>query len=418
MLNVTCMQQCKFPLLVFFISLCMGSAAQVPDVDSLFATARHYAFEQKNYPLALSNAKLALSYAPRYIDIVVFTGRVHGWQNEVDSAKTYFDRAMSLDSNHLETISAYSDLLYREKEYERSLSLVDRGLLQQPREPGLLLAKARLLNAMRRYDEALLLVNQLLKLDSNNTQARRLREDILTSGAANQIDIQYQYLQSSRQFKQPWHLASIGYSRKINAGVYSARINLARRFEQTGTQFEVEAYPRLSKSLTAFAAIAYSGEEAVFPEWRFAASLIAALPKAFEMEVGYRRLQFNTASNIFTFSLGKYYQNWLFGARTFIVPTDSVTTHSTGVFARRYFGRKDDFIGLSLTSGISPDERGTNVLFNKVNLLETFRAEIQGRWTFTTLNSLQYGIAMISQEYGAGSKDQQFQLSVGYARRF
>ena len=412
------MRFCRLLALSFFLIICLASSAQKPDVDSLFAAARDYAFNQKNYPLALSNAKHALRYAPAYIDIIVFTGRVHGWIGEVDSAKRYFEQSLALDSAHLETLVAYSDLQFGEAGYGQALALADRGLRKYPQHTGLLLRKARVLHAMRRYDEASLVASQLITLDPGSVEARRLLEEILDSGAANKLEVQYQYLHSSKQFEQPWHLAAVGYSRKINAGVYAARVYMARRFGQTGTQFELEAYPRISKRLTAFATVAYSAAETVFPEWRFGVSLFAALPKAFEMEVGYRRLQFNTASNILTFSLGKYYRSWLFGARTFIVPSDSITTHSTGVFARRYFGRRNDFIGLSLTSGISPDERGTNVLFNKVNLLETFRAEIQGRWSFTTLNSVQYGLALISQEYGAGLKDRQLQLSVGYARRF
>lgn len=404
-------------LAIVFLILSFTSAAQV-NADSLFSVARDYAFNQKDYPRALATAKTALLSAPAYIDIIVFVGRVHAWMEEADSARQYFNRALRLDSTNADGLVAFSDLEFWEKQYEASLVLAEKGLAAQTAHPGLLFRKGRALHALQRHEHAAITLSQLLKIEPGNSDARRLLEESSNILASNKIDLQYQYLDGGKQFQKPWHMAAIGYTRQGKAGAYAARIYYANRFGESGSQYELEAYPRFSKRFSGYAVLAYSGDETVFPQWRMGASLIASLGKGFELEAGYRRLEFSTTTNIATFAAAKYSGNWLFGARTFIVPTDSITTHATGAYARRYFGRRNDFVGLAITSGISPDERGTNVLFNKVNLLRTFRVEMLGRWSFTMLNSFQYGFAVINQELAGGANTMQWQLSLGYTRRF
>jgi YaiO family outer membrane protein len=80
-----------------------------------------------------------------------------------------------------------------------------------------------------------------------------------------------------------------------------------------GLQYELESYPRFSKTFYAYANIGYSDNVGVFPKWKAGASLYANLPKAFEAELGIRYLYFNSAAYIYTLYIGKYYKSFLFG---------------------------------------------------------------------------------------------------------
>lgn len=79
----------------------------------------------------------------------------------------------------------------------------------------------------------------------------------------------------------PWHLASLELSRRSPGGTLLARGSLARRFERTGTQLEVEAYPRLSRRTYAFVGAGFSPDE-LFPELRLGAELFTALAPDWE----------------------------------------------------------------------------------------------------------------------------------------
>src|SRR5207247_8648939 len=118
----------------------------------------------------------------------------------------------------------------------------------------------------------------------------------------------------------------------------------------------------------------YSGDAGVFPAWRTGFSLFANLPAGFEADAGWRYLYFSNATNIFTAHVGKYYKNYLFGARTFLTPGGSGLSQSYNAFARYYFGGIYDYFEVLLGTGISPDDRSINELIN--TKLKTYKGSI------------------------------------------
>ena len=73
-------------------------------------------------------------------------------------------------------------------------------------------------------------------------------------------------------------------------------------------------------------------------------------PDALEASVGYRRLNFSDAVNVFTGSLGKYYRDFLFGTRLNQVAGGARGT-SVSFSARRYSGSEGAYIGAELAGG-------------------------------------------------------------------
>ena len=177
-----------------------------------------------------------------------------------------------------------------------------------------------------------------------------------------------------KQFADPWHLVSLDYSRLTKMGSIIGRINYANRFGKNGVQYEVDAYPHISKTFYAYANVGYSDNVGVFPHWRAGFSLYANLPKSFELELGSRFLYFSGPTNILTGYLGKYYKNYLLGVKAYITPVDNSVSQSYSALARYYFGGADDFVGLTIGTGISPDERALQQQLN--NTLKSILGQI------------------------------------------
>ncbi|MCD2423418.1 YaiO family outer membrane beta-barrel protein [Niabella pedocola] len=399
-------------------SVRLFAQADTTTSDGLFQAARHAAFENKDYALAKRYAIKALALSPKYADIRVFLGRLYTWDKQPDSARACFDYVLNEQPDYEDAAIAYADLEFWSDRNEAALEKVTAGLRYHPASADLLLRKARILAALRRYEEAGNVVDTLLKRNQKNTEALALGNRIKDERSQNRIGISYDYVYFDKQFEDAWHLASIDYGRRTGIGTVIGRVNYANRFRENGVQFEVDAYPRISNTFYLYVNAGYSNNVGVFPRWRMGLSVYANLPKSFEAELGIRHLYFTTTTNIYTAYIGKYYSSFLFGARAYFVPSKTTkNSASYNLLGRYYFGGADDYIGLNIGTGISPDERYLTPQLNAAYSLKTYKVNVDFRHAFK-LNIVTLGGSLINQEYMPDTRGNQIQAGIGYIRRF
>jgi YaiO family outer membrane protein len=374
-------------LLIFCLSLCSFLEAQT--TDELFKEAREAAFTDKNYDKARQLAFQALQLSPNYAEIEIFLGRVYTWEKQYDSARVYFSKVLDQVPVNEDASVADADLEYWTDHYAAAVKICDRGLAVYPSSKPLLLRKEKSLNAMR------------------------------DAGAVNKITFNYDYTSFDKQFEKPWQLASLAYGRSTGFGSVIGRVNVANRFGENGVQAEVDAYPRINKTFYCYANVGYSGNVGVFPNVRAGFSLYANLPKSFEAEAGVRYLYFTSTTVVYTFAVGKYYKNFLFTARTYQTPSNLGFSQSYSLSGRYFLKGADDYVGLSMGSGISPDDNGQAVLFNvKQDMLSSRQISASFYHTFLKWNILSMGVGEINQEYQKGVKGNQVDVWVGLSHRF
>jgi YaiO family outer membrane protein len=410
--------------IVFILSILLAfinnpvNAQDTTTSDGLFQAARKAAFEKDNYAKAKIYCQKALTISPQYADIRIFLGRLYGWDKVPDSARLCFIQVLDENPGHIEASFAYAELEYRNDNYGESLSLINKGLLHNTNAPDLLLLKAKVLNAGKNYREASDVIDGLLKQDRDNADARALASRIKENAILNKVGISYDYVHFNKQFDKPWHMSGISYTRQTKSGSVTGRINYANRFGSNGIQYEMDAYPRISKIFYAYVSLGYSDNIGVFPHWRSGLSLYANLPKSFEAEVGWRYLNFSAATNIYTGYLGKYYKNYLFGVRTYVTPGGGAVSHSYNALARYYFRGAQDFVGLTLGTGISPDDRSVSQQLSSKTQLKTYKAALDIYYSLTKFDAITFNASLINQEYLPQTKGNQIQLGAGYQRNF
>ncbi len=389
--------------------------------DALLLLARKAAFDDKNYELAKLRLYKALHRNPGYGDVEIFLGRIHAWSKEYDSARYYFSDVLKTDPANKDASLALSDLEYWNDDNKKALQIVTDALVYHPRSEDLLLRKAKILNDLRRYSEAQIAVDDILRINRNNSEARLLANRIKESSAKNRVGFSYDYVYFDKQFSDPWHLVSFDYTRTTGIGSVTGRINYANRFRENGVQYELEAYPHISKTFYSYVNVGYSDNVGVFPQWRGGFSLYANLPKSFEGELGIRYLKFSgDPVFIYTASLGKYYKSWLFTGRTYVTPSSFTNTASASysVSARYYYGSADDLIGATLGYGISPDDRFNSVqLDDKVRLI-SYKAGLTFKKKVSRLSVINIDGSWYNQEYLPQTKGNQYQFSIGWLQRF
>lgn len=406
-------------LLSLFLLADKITAQDSTSSDGLFAMARKAAFDDKDRTRALELSKRALAISPGYTDILVFVGRIYAWEKQPDSSRIYFLRAVREKPFYEDAYMAYADMEYWNDNNDAALNIVNTGLSYHPRSTDLLLRKAKTLNAKKAYREAMIVTDTLLNMDKTNPEVRALADRIKDNVSVNKIGISYDFLYFDKQFEDPWHLTSVQYSRQTSLGSVIARINHANRFKENGFQYEVEAYPRISKTFYAYVNFGYSENTTVFSKWRAGASLYANLPKSFEAEVGVRYLYFSSSTFMYTAAIGKYISNYLFGLRTYLVPSTNTrkVSHSYSAMARYYFGGADDFIAANIGYGISPDDRPLSYQLS-ADQLTSYRIGFEYRHAFKTFNIIGLSASLVNQEYLPKTKGNQVQAGFMYQRRF
>ncbi len=413
---------CRFYFFLFLliISLNEVSAQTGLSSDELFQQARKAAFDKKDYPKAVGLSKQALAKSPDYSDIRVFLGRLYTWSDKTDSARAEFNLVLSKHPDNEDASFAYGSLEYWNSNSPKALQTVADGLKYHPQSKDLLLLRAKVLNDLHRYKEANGTLDTLIKTDPGNTGARALAARVRDNSSVNKIGVTYDYIYFDKEFSAPWQLASIDYSRQTSFGSVIGRINYANRFNTNGLQYEVDAYPHISKTFYAYVSGGYSGNVGVFPKYRSGFSLYANLPASFEGEAGFRYLYFSGPTWIYTASLGKYYGSFWFNFRTYLTPSNSSISQSYTFHLRYYTGGADDYLSFGIGTGVSPDDPRNIILLNGGNNYKLTSNNISAgyRHSFKGLNILFINASLDNQEYQFQTHGNQLDIGIGYQRRF
>jgi len=405
-------------VLAFLFFQPLSINAQDLDSDQLFALARKTAFDQKDYPKAVQLSKQAIARSPEYTDIQVFLGRLYTWMDAVDSARMVFQQLELRQVQDADFHLAYASLEYWEDQEAKALEIVNKGLAYTPKSMELRMLKAKILNSQGQYTSAQDIVKTILEDEPANSEARDLWNRLKNQSGDREIGLSYNFLYFDQQFADNWHILGLSYKQGTKLGSLIFKTNFANKFANNGVQFEVEAYPRLSKLFYMYLGAGYSDNVGIFPNYRTGASLYANLPASFEAEVGFRQLKFSDHVWIYTASVGKYYKNFWFNARTYLTPGDSQISHSYAATVRYYTQGADDYLGFVIGTGISPEENRENLWTETPYKLKTFKTGLDYNFSLKNKNLFNISATYYNVEYRPQTKDNQVDLTVGYKRRF
>ena len=323
--------------------------------DSLYRSARQMAFNGQRVN-ARKICREILVHNSNYSDALVLIGRTFIWDNQLDSARLAFNEVLSQKPNYYDAIDGLIDVEYKSDHYDACIKQCDIGLSFHADDKNFKIKKAKALIAMPEYNKATVLLNEVM-LDSVNSDAQKLLNSIRLSNIKNKISLNYTYDYFEKRMIEPWQLIYLQYKRETSFGSILGRINYANRFNIKGLQYELDAYPKTGKSSYLYLNLGYSNAS-IFPHFRSGVELFRKLPAAFETSLGFRYLAF-TSSDVFiyTASLGKYIGNYWISARTYVTPGNIGTSVSGNITGRRYYADQDNYLGLRLSYGTSPDDR-------------------------------------------------------------
>jgi YaiO family outer membrane protein len=371
-----------------------------------FEEAKNLAFNgQRAKARAICRTILAKGYDS---DVATLMGRTYAWDKQYDSARVVLLEVLVKSPDNSDVLSALADVEYWNDRYPQALEYCNRILAKDPDNQSVQFQKARILNTADRYDEAALVLEKLLQKNSANSDALRLLEKVRLELIKNKITINYtyDYFDNAAYKKEPWQLIYLQYSRKTSLGTVIGRVNYANRFGLNALQLEADAYPKIGENDYLYLNYGFSDMK-IFPDHRGGFEWYHSFPRSFEGSIGGRLLHFQGSKGviIYTGTFGKYFGNYWMSLRPFITPGDNGTSVSTYLLVRRYFSDPQNYIGLRVGVGSSPDER--RLLLDGPNLLAHLKSQsikvdynhiFSNRWILNT------GLAYANEEYWSPSE--------------
>jgi YaiO family outer membrane protein len=390
----------------------LPSVAADRDTDAMFEDARQAA-HAGDRETARELCREILELRPDHADAAVLLGRLHGWDGEHARAGEILTRAVDEHPDYVEARGALADHYLWTNRHDAALAQTVAGLEREPDHAGLLHRKSRALAALGRTDEALAAARRSYEIEPDPAVRRHVR-GLLDGHYRNEVEAEVE-IESFDDDTDTWRSGFVSYRRTFDWGDLIGRLNVADRFDDTGTQLEVDAYPRLRPRTYLYLNFGVSSSD-VFPDVRFGAEIFQGFAGSWEGSFGFRRLDFDEVEvTIWTGSVSKYWRTYWFSARPYWVDQEHGDARSLALFARRYFSARWEYAELSAAFGNGDADVPIvgAITAREVENLDSFRlrAELRRRMTDSVIvhgflgtrtEELTFGRERDSVFFGAG----------------
>ncbi|MBT8181296.1 MAG: YaiO family outer membrane beta-barrel protein [Eudoraea sp.] len=307
--------------------------------DTSFFIARDLAFEGQ-HSSARDTLQLILSRYPDYTDVRNLLAKTYSWDGNHNEARKHFNKITSVERTNKEVwTAAIKNEIYAEN-YTIALGLANKSLIFLEADLDLRALRTEIINEIYKQQ------NASEKSAAKETEAKTFKNRVGIISSVDVFDIVY----------DPMVYSGAEYIRETGIGRIIPRVNFSNRFNTSGLQYEMDFYPKISKTFYAYTNYGYSNAR-IFPNHRAGAELYANLPKALEVSAGMRYLDFVTSrAIIYTGSAGLYSGNYYFSLRPYLTPrSDGPIGVSGSLLARKYYQDRENYFGVNLILGYSPE---------------------------------------------------------------
>ena len=231
----------------------------------------------------------------------------------------------------------------------------------------------------------------------------------------NRVELNYEYENWDQGFAD-WHWVSLEYHRRFGWGTIIPRVNWAERFDQHATQYEVDAYPKLTAHTYLYLNYGVAEADTFFPERRYGAEIFWSVPKPWEFSAGLRRMEFGDKDvDILTGSVGYYHGNYYYSARPWISNKPGDTSVSLGLMMRRYYATRHDYWTVRVSGGQGSD---SDQSIDQLITNNHFGGSFEWQKLYSKVWVVKAKAGYDWYEYETGTRRQGWLVGAGIARLF
>lgn len=397
-----------FSCLVYLGSVILLQA-QEPDKADPLVQARELAGAGE-YAQAREILSGKLQEHPDDRDFQTLFAKTYSWEGNYPEARRVLN---GITSSHRQETEAWRASVRNEiysRNWSLALGMVNKALIYLPEDP--------VLNQLR--SEILLSHQAEIASGSQDSQPHRKEraEKPLTNHGL--------FLRSSAEgfsstFK-PMYSQAVGLELVGNAGKLIPALQVDRRFEIDGLQWQLDIYPRITKQLYAYAGYAYSTAP-IFPDHRVGGELYYNTKNQWEFSGGARYFKFRDGDAlVYTGSAGKYDKNTYWSARSFVTMDDSGVPAISGLLlGRKYFKDALHYLGLSVGYGYNTELRqlrdGDELLSATLLFVQSQQLGIEYQWHPGQISAWKLSLRGMRQEFSFDPGNYFLSLNLGLEYR-
>ncbi len=335
-----------------YFLFCVTFSIKAQHTESLLDSAKASAYTKK-YDQAKETLITLLSSSPHHYDAQLLLAQVYAWKKEYELSVPLLSEIIQHHAPSAEAYEMLARVKLWQEAYPSCLEVCQTGLHLFPDHIPLQFIKAQALANQYQVDTALDLLHQIMAKDSSLREVQGLIEQLQYQKLKNAVTVEYSYARFTNTFS-PWHTAAVSYRRNTQLGPVIGRVTHAFMFDQSGNQFEVDAYPKISKKSYGNLNIGTSDRH-IFPLFRGGAEYFRLFPRQIELSGGFRYLHFDQAQvMIYTAQLGHYFNQYWVSARGYTAVIDNVYEMTGALTLRRYFDNPDRYLTFYVNTGSTP----------------------------------------------------------------
>lgn len=388
--------------------------------DTSFETARKLAFSDQKKQAQDTLLSILTKY-PDYHDIRTFLATTYSWEGNYKKARKEFAYVMDKDSKNKENwIAAINNELWADTPFN-ALKMATTALTIFPEDAEIIYQKASAQENTNNPFEALKTIDSFLNKNPDNQKALEYKNSLnqklrnYSVGLKSIVDV------FSEVF-DPMQYHTLLLSHQTKYGSIIAKFNLSRRFNENGTQIELDLYPKIAKGLYAYLNLGLSNSD-IYPSIRYGGELYQSLPHSLETSLGFRSLKFSTITTIYTGSFGWYTGNDYWSIRPYITPGESGTSASGLITYRKYRSNAENYINLGLSMGFSPEFNQFYFNSNDPTIVNLKSQRINVGYFFTTSSNknawgAQIDVAHQEKSFSPGNYLWIYSLSLSWDLKF
>jgi YaiO family outer membrane protein len=407
----------RFAKIFLFTLLAFSSSAQY--VDSNYINGRDLAYKGK-YDTAISLILLAIDDNPYDLEMLMTLSRVYAWKKDFKEAEAQTQAILAKKPGNREALAILGDIYLWSKNWSALDTLTQQAL--SPQAP----ADASVRDSVVFIQKYVYSLMEQKRFEDARDALRPVKEQlpklwhiIIKKLLKNNISLSYAYFDFQNQ-NTDWHTASLEYTRQLNGLTLVGSYNYANRFGSNGSQYMLQAYPKLGRKMYAWLIAGISNGKA-FPNGTYGISLFRGVKKYWEPELGIRL--FTVAKNdersiVLRGGLSYHKAQNRFNYLLSSVKGAGSEGLAHNFYYRRYLKDDESYGQLSLGTGASTQNLISTQFDNFV--INSFAASLSGVYWFNKNWRGSAGVSWEQNQKNIGLESARSRLiySLGLAYRF
>jgi YaiO family outer membrane protein len=264
---------------------------------------------------------------------------VESWKRNFRAAVEGYQEALVIDPGNTEALTGLAEVASWQGDYKKAISFYAQVRERRPEEADVYFRLGRVYLWDGNYASAREYFRRARNLNPANREYQRA---LKTASPRWQDKFELRYEQQNESFsdgREDYVDRRLALQLKLwRAGPLVLQANTTERFAKKDYQYELEFYPRLWRRAYAYIDAAYSPQAVHYPESLFLGEIYQALSSAWDVSLGYRRMNFAAhRANIYLGSVGYYLGKHIAFFRWYFTPSEKGAGFSWTANLRRYF---------------------------------------------------------------------------------